>query len=71
MILKSCRKLYVIKNNGKYYTIKERWTKYLTKAWLFSNKKVHGFNIKDFPAGTKIVPVIWRLTEEIKEKLNG
>lgn len=52
------QKYYVIKlTKGKYYSTKEGWTKDIYKAWLFDSKKVHGFDIKDFPKGTTIVPV--------------
>jgi len=46
---------YVIQNKNKFYSLNEGWTTKINHAWLFSNKKVHGFRIKeDFPKGTQV-----------------
>jgi hypothetical protein len=57
------KKLYVIgrRRNGLlvFYTQKEGWSDDKYKAWLFTNKKVDGFALKEFPKGTEVFEVIF------------
>lgn len=54
-IVSTPKNFYVIQNKNKFYSLNEGWTTKINHAWLFSNKKVHGFRIKeDFPKGTQV-----------------
>jgi len=58
------KKMYVIGRRREdgllvFYTQKEGWSENKYKAWLFTNKKVDGFSLKDFPKGTEIFEVLF------------